>query len=146
MNNTIKRVTLTMQNPSIKYVAIICMELVKRDVYSASRSSLLSNIIEAGALINKYALVGDINIPYSGLFLLPIDDEKTLERVLEQLKGIGGTSVYSMMASETIVGSLCYRLYDRTYSSQQRILEEEYKKSPTIKIDYFQSRIRKTTS
>ncbi len=128
-----------MQKPPIKYVAIICMDFIKRDTFSKTRSYLLSNIAEAGATINKYALVGDINVPYGCLFLLPINDENTLERVLEQLKDVGGTSVYSMVASDTIVGRLCYRQYDNAYSSQQRILEEEYKKRPAVKVGYFES-------
>ena len=46
-----------------------------------------------------------------------------------------------MIASETIVGSLCYRLFDTAYSSQQRILIEEYKKTlVTNKVNYFDSK------
>ncbi len=143
-NGTIKRITMTMQEPPVKYVAIICMDLVQNDAFAASRPELLRNIIEKSTPINKYALVGDINAPYGGIFVLPVEHEGTLEKVEKQIKDMGGTNVYTLLASETIVGSLCYRMYDNMYSSQQRILSLEYEKKEIAKTDYYGPRKAKT--
>ncbi len=135
-NKTIKRITLTMQKPPVKYVAIIYMDFIKRDEFSKSRVNLLLDIIERRTQINKYALVGDASIPYGGFFILPITQDGLLEKVTEQLKSISGTNVYALVASEIVLGSLCYRLFDNAYSSQQRMLADEYKKHPVEKANY----------
>lgn len=140
-NKTISRITMAMQKPPVKYVAIIYMDFVNMDAFAKSRPDILANITEERTQIDKYALVGDVTSPYGGVFVFPVTHEEELEKVVAQLKNIRGTSSYVMIASETIVGSLCYRLFDTAYSSQQRILIEEYKKTlVTNKVNYFDSK------
>ena len=135
-NKIISRVTLTMQNPPVKYTAIIYADFVKREEFSNNRPKFLSDIIEKQAPINKYALAGDANIPGGGLFILPITYEGELEKVRAQLQSIKGAELFSLIVTDVVLGTVCYRLFDSTYTSQQKILTEEYKKTPVDKINY----------
>jgi hypothetical protein len=125
-----------MQKPPVKYIAIIYVDFVKRGEFSKDRSKLLSDIIEKQAPIDKYALVGDANIPGGGIFVLPVTYDGMLEKVRAQLQGIKGTEVFSLVSTDIVLGTIGYRLFDSAYTSQYRILTEEYRKTLVDKIDY----------
>jgi hypothetical protein len=88
--------------------------------------------------INRYVVTGDINAPrYGVLVVIPVLSEKETEVEIDELSRIRGVEIKSLIATNTITGSLCYRLFDNKHSSQYKILTDEYKiEMPKEKTDY----------
>jgi len=127
-SKTIYRMTISMQNLPIKYIALLQLSIINREKFRAGRPKLLLNIAEKEpGLINKYALVGDVDHPRGAIFLAPIMEEEQLEKIRSELQKIEGTKLRVTIGRDTIVGSLCFRRYDNAHSTQYQVLREEYK-------------------
>jgi len=127
-SKTIYRITISMQNLPIKYIALLQLSIINREKFGVGRPNLLLNIAEKNiGLINKYTLVGDIDHPRGVILLAPIMEEEQLEKIRSELQKIEGTKLRVTIGRDTIVGSLCFRRYDNTHSTQYKVLEEQYK-------------------
>lgn len=136
-NMLLKRTTLTMHNLPFRYVAIIFIKDVNLvEVYTTRKPLLQSIIKETKTWANQYALVGDIGAPYGILLFLPIFTNGELNVILKELSTIKGISIETSIATDILIGNLCYRRFDNAYARQQRILVEEYGLRPLPKITY----------
>ena len=135
-NGTIKRITISITPNNVKYNAIILAKITNGKSFGKTRKNLLKEIIsqETEGLINKYVLTSDIETPHGILFVLPIVKESDLHVVQAQLqKQVKGIEQTTIIITEIILGSFCYRRFDNTYSKQYRRLIEEYKVKIPIK-------------
>lgn len=137
-NQTIKRVTITMQRLPIRYVGVIANEMVEEVKFRAKRAKLLSDIIErTGSLTNKYALTGDVANPDGYLFFLPVLQEGALSQAFEKIAKLNlGVDLKTSIITEILVGSFCYRLFDISYARQYSLLVEEYGLKAEKRTDY----------
>jgi len=128
----IKRITIALSKLNLKYNAILIARVIDGSQIDASRKNLLLDIIEDKLpQINKYSLVGDIEIPHSVVYIFPILYENDLQEAIGTLtEKVKGIKLSVLMITGIIIGSLCYRKFDNEYSSQYRILSEEYKIIP----------------
>ncbi len=133
----IRRVTLTMHKTPKKYDAIIFADFIDYDAFLKTRDELMQNIIEDGAFTDKYALIGDLESPYSEMFITPVYTENGLEEAIDGLRRkVRGISIRSVVVVEAVVGRLCYRVFDNAYSIQSETLERN-RKITRRKIDYY---------
>jgi DNA-binding Lrp family transcriptional regulator len=133
----ITRMTITLERLPIRYLAMMQFEYVNGNKFLKVRSRLLEEEIVYGKFINKYVYLGDMGIPSSLMFILPIFSESDLNIAMNNLRyELKGTSGTTILFTQVIVGSLCYRRFDNSYSRQQRILEEVYKATPAKRLDY----------
>jgi DNA-binding Lrp family transcriptional regulator len=134
----IKRVTITLEKLPIRYVSAFLLYYYDFVEVERTRSNLLAEIIKDSTITNRYTFVGEIGIPDCGLFLFSILNESDLNLIENQIRHkIRGIRIGKFVVTQTLVGELCYRRFDRTYSSQYGLLTEEYKaEEPIKKINY----------
>ena len=127
------RPTITMTKIQIKYLGMIIVTDINEDKIRKTRYKFLSDIIEYGPIINKYALFGNIGMPIGTVLFLPVIFEGDLENNAIRIRNeLEGSIVKSMVITEILVGSLSYRRFDNEYSRQHRLLVELGKREPKI--------------
>jgi DNA-binding Lrp family transcriptional regulator len=124
----VQRITVSMQNIHVSYISAMLLQKINHNKFAACREMLLRHIIDdrPGSVTNRYALVGDIKVPEGVFFLMPVRDDRDMLDADEALGKIGGAEADSSIVTNIIVGSLCYRRFDNSQSSQYRIIENEY--------------------
>lgn len=134
----INRITITLTSLPIKYNGIILTDIIDGHLFEETRPSLLLEIIsDSDGPINKYILVGDVDNPHGGVFIAPVFTEGGLQNCEESLGKTKGLRISTLVITDTIIGSFCYRRFDRTYTKQHQILVEKYKMlRQQPKIDY----------
>ena len=128
----IKRITITMTRLPIKYNAVFLMEISNGVEFYKSRKDFLLEIInESENIPNKYAGVGEIGTPDGCILIMPIFKDSEFQEVQKEIESnVKGVEIENLVVTNVVVGSLCYRRFDNDYSSQYRILSEEYKILP----------------
>lgn len=131
-------ITVTLEKLPIKYAAMLFLEHIEMDKFRKTRQNLLMEAIKDNKLTNKYTLTGNIDAPHSYLLVMPVFDENDLISTEEYLKkDIGGIQLSKIILIKNIIGYLCYRRLDNTYTNQYRLLVEEYKMiKPSRQISY----------
>jgi len=135
----IYRITITMSNLPIKYVAVFHVKVVDSGKFRGQgRVKLLRNIMEEKTgVTNTYALEGSIDAPHSIIFFAPIISDEQFDKIKSDLEEIDGTDLSISIGRNIILGSFCYRRYDNVHNPIAKILEEEYRISHgKEKLDY----------
>ncbi|MCL5092740.1 MAG: hypothetical protein M1364_03715 [Candidatus Marsarchaeota archaeon] len=125
----IKRPTIIMQNIPLKYNAVIIATLTDSNAFMQTRKGLLEHIIKEieGNITNKYSLEGDTDSPDGAIFISPLLKENDLEMIKKDFnESIKGMELEDMIITETIIGTLGYRLFDNEYSDQYHGLKKTY--------------------
>ena len=125
----IKRPTIIMQNIPLKYNAVIIATLTDSNAFMQTRKGLLEHIIKEieGNITNKYSLEGDTDSPDGAIFISPLLKENDLEMIKKDFnESIKGMELDDMIITETIIGTLGYRLFDNEYSDQYHGLKKTY--------------------
>ena len=134
----IKRTTITMHDLPIKYSALIIGKITNYKAFEEERPRLLHHIIrDSNSITNRYALTGDITIPFSILFFMPSIKTGDVDEVLEDLNTFPGIEFTTSIITNTLIGEFCYRLFDNAYSIQSDVLEYMYKEKTQKKIEYY---------
>lgn len=125
---TIYRTTISMQDITVRYVAILHIDIINSyEFIHNGRVKLLKAIMgEKTGIINTYSLQGDILTPDSVIFFSPIINEEQLEKLKETLGNIDGTTLKIMIGRDIILGSMCYRRYDNVHNPIYNALITEY--------------------
>ncbi len=142
----IKRVTLTMGNLPIRHLELYSMSIVDSSRFDKSRQGLLEYVIGEQLPTNRFALEGNIFVPNGIVFAHTILKDNELEKTEGVLKGIEGTACKTMIIRETVLGELCYRLFDNAYSNQSEILEQYYGAPKSDEIKYEKGSIARRKS
>jgi DNA-binding Lrp family transcriptional regulator len=135
----IKRTTISMQKLPIRYIAIIFTDVINFEKFIKGRQKLLLNIIEQSErnYISKYLLVDDSVSPDTAILYLPVFNYGDLEAEVEKISNLDlGVRLRTMIATDTILGSLCFRNFDNSYSDQYKILSEKYNVEGLQRINY----------
>jgi hypothetical protein len=136
-NGFVIRTTINATELPIRFNAVIILEIFDGIKFGKTRPDLLDEVTKNHKFTDKYAAVGDVEAPHSGILFSPIFNEDELEKTEEFFRSkIKGTTLRVLLVKKIILGSLCYRRFDRVYTYQYDILVKEYK-SPTVeKINY----------
>ncbi len=133
----LKRVTINMQPEEALYPAIVFMKIIDYKKFNRHRNYLSNAIIkESGRSMNRYLLVGDIWMPFTAIFIFNVFGDE-LDRITKELSKIKGTEIKAAVISKILLGSLCCRLFDNSYSIQQSNLEALDNAVKAERIDYF---------
>jgi DNA-binding Lrp family transcriptional regulator len=133
----IKRITISMVNLPVKYLAVLYLENTNDKNWEEAKAKLLAHMIkETNLPTDYYALVGDAGTPTGAIFVVPIFNEKNIEKAIEELKSIIKDA---SVTSSIVIGSIntpCFRKFDRAYSRQHNRLVESHGLRPLPKIKY----------
>lgn len=134
----INNITITLEKIPIKYSAVFLLEHIDMNSFRGTRQNLLFEAIKDGPLIDKYSITGNIDTPDSYLLVMPVfNEDEMIETEGHIKKNVEGIKLSTMILVKTIVGSLCYRRLDKTYTNQYRLLVEEYKLlKPSKQVNY----------
>ncbi len=134
----IKRTTITMRKLPIRYIGVIFKCITNRVKFSAKRHESLSNIIwDNGTQTNRYLCVYDTISPDGSVIFMPVFEYDELDKAVEELTALDmGVKLSTLVASNMLVGNFCYRRFDNAHSVQQKILESQYGRDKTERIDY----------
>lgn len=123
----------------MKYNVIFLSQVIHAKLDTITRPYLLLDIYkDIPSPTSKYVYASNIRIPVGGFLVLPIFNDDEIQTYTEGLrKWVKGIELETLIITNVIVGSLCYRKFDNHYSRQYRLLVEEYRKlKPEKVIDY----------
>ena len=123
----IKRVTITMSTPPIRYLSILHLDQIDMRHFTRTRKKLfLDRIGRVTAPLNKYILTGDYSSPYGILAVVPVfaGSLETLESNLTSK--VGGIKIRSLVVTSILVGELGFRLFDNHDSDAYTTLRNTY--------------------
>ena len=123
----LKRMTVSLQKIPLQYNAVIIMGVVDNNGFRRTRDRLLMDVIEEnGTPINKYSVMGNIGNPDGVMFIMPITPNNRLDVFESEFKErIKGVALRTLIVTDVLVGSLCYRKFDNAKSRQYRALRME---------------------
>jgi len=142
----IKRITISTEKLSIRYIGIIVSTITDQDKFTENRSKILLNVTnESKYSINKYLLVNDTISPSGVVFYVPVFNYGDLEETVEEITNLDlGIRTKTLIITDIPLGNFCFRNFDNTYSIQEEILIAQYNAKPKPKIDYEETgRIKK---
>ncbi len=127
----IKRTTITMETPPIKYDAIFLVKQIHIGNFNRIKDKFWMHMIkETHNPINRYILVGDIGSPKGFIFISPIYNNEDIETVSGNLLNIFDNSVEitSLIIDKVLVGCLGYRIIPQedTYQYKELIKKNKY--------------------
>jgi DNA-binding Lrp family transcriptional regulator len=124
----INRITIAMQNPPVKYVAILHLDQVNMRRFADSRKGLfLDRIRYIDAPLNRYVLAGDFGSPYGILLVAPVFEDSGLYNMEKSIKeSVKGIKIRTSVITGVLVGSIGFRKFGNRYSEAYTILKERY--------------------
>jgi DNA-binding Lrp family transcriptional regulator len=133
----IERITVTMTPPGLKYNSIFITQTNNYKEVARSRDEWFKDTITFDIpILNKDAFRGDMGIPDSIFYIRPIFDETNFHKTKEKLGLIKGTETECMVITNVIIGSLCYRNFDPTYTETYKNLLKQGKVRLIESVDY----------
>lgn len=125
----IRRITITMNKPPIKYIAILHLDQVSMNLFAKTRKDLFIDRVGATKTpLNKYILTGDYGSPYGIVIFAPIFENNGLEVLEENLREkVKGVKIRSVVITNILVGKLGFRKFDNKYTKSYEVLKEDYK-------------------
>jgi hypothetical protein len=87
---------------------------------------LLSEMIRESSNINDlYTLVNNVALPFSILFIMPVFMGGEFENKIREIKtNMKGLKIKELMVSNVVLGSLCYRRFDKEQTYGYERLKE----------------------
>ncbi len=133
----ILRATINME-VAIKYIGIILRETVDATKLLESLPNIRKDIIESyNGIINRYLLVGIIGAPAGIAYFLPAISNTEFDINKEFIESISkGSKFRSLVLTDILVGSFCFRRFDGTYSKVYESLAASGVKTWRSRIDY----------
>jgi DNA-binding Lrp family transcriptional regulator len=124
----VKRITITMDKPPIRYVGIIHADQINMRRFMESRKELfIDRIAHTDNALNRYLLSADFGSPYGILMLAPVFGDSGIALMEKSLKSrIKGIRVRSLVVTDVLVGRIGYRRFDNRHSKAYKTLKETY--------------------
>ena len=141
----IKRITLSMDRPPVKYIGIMKLSIIEVDKFAKSRSKLLlRSIKETRSPLTNFLLSGDVGNSDGVVYVVPVLHDGYLEELTEDIAGLKlGVRISTLVVTKVLVGSFCYRRFDYAYTNQYKSLVEKYGFKPVERVDYEQTERKK---
>ncbi len=131
------RTTITMEGIPMKYLGVFFLKVVNSKELTRTRKFFLQHLVEdSGRPTNRYSLVGDIGSPYGAVLITPVYDNSDIDSIRKSLAAYRGTELKLAVATNVLIGRMCYRRFDNTYSVQAEVLEDTYNERLGQKIIY----------
>lgn len=136
-NGLLKRTTVSLRKLPINYIEVLYVKIINPDEFYMTRSHLLASIMEkTNEPLNNYVLAGDIGMPNGVLLFAPVYDANKANKIREELIKSKGSTIQSAIVIDVLIGKLCYRKFDTSYSIQYKVLVDQYGMKPSQREDY----------
>jgi DNA-binding Lrp family transcriptional regulator len=124
----VKRVTMTMTDLPLKYLAVLYVEDINDAKWEANKPALLSHTIkDTASPTNHYVFAGDTGIPNGTLFVLPVFRDEDLKNTEGEISSIiEDARISDSFVIKCLVGAPCFRKFDNRYSKQHAKLASKY--------------------
>ncbi len=124
----IERVTISMDRPPLRYMALISVSQVNVERYNRGRRELSMYVIDDGGMwTNRFISIGDIGSPYGILIVAPICEGQRLEEIEDSIRSIlDNDTVSSAVITDVIVGSMIINRVDIRELFDYKRLAEDY--------------------
>lgn len=133
----LERTTITIDLPNLKYNSVFITETNNYKKFTEHQDLWRMDLIRnENPLVNNNAFRGDIGAPDSILHIRPIFEETGFHRMKDILDSLPGTRTESMVITDLVVGSLCYRNFDPRYTTVYDVLLKHRKVSESDKVSY----------
>jgi DNA-binding Lrp family transcriptional regulator len=135
----IRRPTITIQNLELQYLGVIILSYKEGTNIKKTINACFRDIISGSRYkyINKYVLAGDLGSPQGMIFVLPTMSMEDLSSISHELeKNIDGATFDTLIATDVVAGTVCYRLYDNSYSIPYKNLVDTKDIMPAKPTDY----------
>lgn len=133
----LKRTTVSLRKLPIKYIEVLYVKIINPDEFYRTRTHLLASIIEkTNEPLNNYTLAGDMGMPNGVLLFIPVYDMNRTNEIKEELIKSKGSIIQSAIVTDILIGKLCYRKFDTSYSIQYKVLIDQYGMKPSQREDY----------
>lgn len=134
----ITRSTVTLTKLNIKYLGVLIEDTVNVDKTFKNWHKLLNMLTQYGQITNMFAFGCNIGFNDASVLLLPFFDEMELEHLGKEVEELteGGILARYAIITKVLVGSLCFRRFDNTYSRQYHLIKEMGKAEPRKLVDY----------
>jgi DNA-binding Lrp family transcriptional regulator len=131
----IKRSTISMQDLHSELDMIILLNYTNLDKWRPTRENLLLEILKEKQMpFDAYSFTCDTMAPNGIMMIKPVASaikgnelEKTINSLSQEIKGV---DIDTLIKTSILIGSLNYRLFDKTQTSQYGILISGYNYTP----------------
>ncbi|MGC8537793.1 MAG: Lrp/AsnC family transcriptional regulator [Candidatus Micrarchaeia archaeon] len=137
-NPAILRPTISIANPNLKYVGIILLDIINKKMFMQTRDTHRKYIVnEQSAFTNRFSYICDFETPDGIMYIMPVYREGEMEDTGNSLVSIlGGIKARYIVVRQVLIGSIDYRKFDNTYSTQYENLVKNKVIEPKGRIDY----------
>ncbi len=133
----IRRISMNMQKAIPSFIAEITKEIQDRKKFILNREQSMIEINEKKNMIDKYLYSADISAPNGSIAYLPIFGNDELQDTLATLVKLDlGRKYTTNIILDILAGNFCQRNFDVAYTTQQEVLESEYKHKHVKKEEY----------
>ena len=133
----IVRPTITVRNASKKHLGIALLETLHGEKVKVGRNRILLDVIEDGPVVDKYAMVGNVGNPAGAVYFLPLSNGNDIRKhAVDLSEKVPGVLIKALRAKEVLVGSLCFRRFDKSYSRQYGLLADQKKLEKIKPVSY----------
>ncbi|MDE1852021.1 MAG: hypothetical protein KGH69_05050 [Candidatus Micrarchaeota archaeon] len=133
----IKRATISMSSLPIRYSLAGLIAFNNVSEFDETRMKLLKQIISYNGLYSRFSIAGDMGTPSGGFTISSVLDYEEpalfIDYIRENVKGI---RISGLILTDMMVGSLCYRRYDMTYTTQYPKILARKEMEPIRPIEY----------
>jgi DNA-binding Lrp family transcriptional regulator len=113
----VERVTLTISPFNLRYNSVFITETNNYKKFTENQDKWRLDVIsQDNPLVSKNVFIGDMGTPDAIFHIRPIFDETSFQKTKERLDNILGTKTDTMVITQVIIGSLCYRNFDPVYT------------------------------
>jgi len=134
----IRRVTISMLNLPIHYLAIILIKQTNIKRFVDNRKEyFLYRLKDRGLLTNRVSIIADVGAPYGIVSIIPIYNDSDLEKTEEDLKHIlKGTIPKSTIITNILFGNIVLNKLETKEIPYYNVLTKEFKMTDSEISDY----------
>lgn len=106
----LRRVTASATAVPLRYLSVILLEELSHGPFEEAREYLAGYAKSAGSgPVERFSAVGRAEGLQSLMFIMPVFSDYDLDAAMEGLRKVRGARLTRLIATDVIVGSLCYR-------------------------------------
>ncbi|HVC58274.1 MAG TPA: Lrp/AsnC family transcriptional regulator [Candidatus Acidoferrales bacterium] len=120
----VKRITINMRAAPFKSIGVVFSKRVLLSEFEKTRAKLRKSVIEyPDHPTNKYSLIMDIWDPDGGIRIAPLYRGESVDQLVEGLGSLArGVEFTGSLVSEILIGELCHRRFDNSYTTHYESL------------------------
>lgn len=133
----IRRATISMESLPIRYNLASLIAFNNVSEFDETRMMLLKQIVSYNGLYSRFSIAGDMGTPSGGFLISSVLDYEEPAMFVDYMReNVKGIRTSGLIITDMMVGSLCYRRYDITHTTQYPKLLARKEMEPMQSIEY----------